>query len=74
MISDLNSDRCKFEVSHANTLACREELFPTAVAERLLVNVWRWGLKLLCKTDTLTAFSGELNSNASGNPMPNVSL
>ncbi len=47
MISDFNSNRCKIPVP--NTLACREELFPTAVAERLLVNVWRWGLKLLPK-------------------------
>ncbi len=48
MISDRNSDRCKFPMP--NTFACSEELFPTAVAERLLVNVWRWGLKLLPKT------------------------
>ncbi len=33
-----------------NTFVCREELFPTVVAERLLVNVWCWGLKLLPKT------------------------
>ncbi len=32
-----------------NTLACREELFPTTVAELLLVNVWCWGLELLYK-------------------------
>ncbi len=48
MISDLSSDRCKFAMP--NTFACREELFPTAVAERLQVNVWRWVLKLLPKT------------------------
>ncbi len=48
VISDHNSDRCKFPMP--NTFACREELFPTAVAERLLVNVWRWGLKILPKT------------------------
>ncbi len=48
VISDLSSDRCKFLMP--NTFACRDELFPTAVAERLLVNVWRWGLKLLPKT------------------------
>ncbi len=48
MISDHNSDRCKFPMP--NTFAGREELFPTAVAERLLVNVWRWGFKLLPKT------------------------
>ncbi len=48
MISDLSSDRCKIPVP--NTFACRKELFPTAVAERLLVNVLRWGLKLLPKT------------------------
>ncbi len=48
MISDLNTDRCKILVP--NTFACREELFPTAVAEPLLVNVWHWGLKLLPRT------------------------
>ncbi len=48
MISDLSSDRCKFPMP--NTFVCCEELFPTAMAERLLVNVWHWGLKLLPKT------------------------
>ncbi len=33
-----------------NPTAGREELFLTAVAERLLVNVWHWDFKLLPKT------------------------
>ncbi len=45
VISDHNLDICKFPMP--NTFASCEELFPTAVAERLLVNIWRWGLKLL---------------------------
>ncbi len=31
------------QIPHAyNRTTCRDLLFPTAVAERLLVNVWRW--------------------------------